>query len=141
MGLVAKLFKVGNAEKVVLLGKPTGGSLFVAKTLILVRLLGMIGKVGSCTIGRITVLLLFGTTPAPLPAYAQLEGRAALLSPTAYQGHSSSSLRALHPWAKAFTNSFCSGFRLVHGMRAFLQRGNLPSSPDTPCVQPIPWTA
>ena len=81
-GLIARLFEADNAGKIGLLGRLTGGSLVAAKTLILVRLLGMIGKVGSCTKGRITLLLLSGTTP-PLPAYTQLEGRAALLSPTA----------------------------------------------------------
>ena len=58
MGLSAKLFATGNAERIGLLGRLIDGSLVAAKILILARFLGIIGKVGSCTIGRITGLLL-----------------------------------------------------------------------------------
>ena len=105
MGLSAKLFATGNADRRGLLGRLIDGGLVAAKIPILARFLGIIGKVGSCNIGRITGLLLFGITPPP-PCILATGGKGRLALAGGLLGHSSMSLQLLFDWTKALTDSF-----------------------------------
>ena len=105
MRLSAALFATGNAERRGLLGRLINGSLVAAKIPILARFLGIIGKVGSCNIGRITGLLLFGITPPP-PCILATGGKGRLALAGGLLGHCSMSLQLLFDCTKALTDSF-----------------------------------